>query len=405
MEKRRVRRIAAAAMSGFLTLSLVIPVHADSISDAQQKGQQLEQQKNTAENEKNSLSAQLNQVVSDMEDAEKKLTAKQDEIKTAQDELVKAQIQENDQYEAMKLRIKYMYENGNTSLIEVLFSAKSMGDLLNKAEYVKTISEYDREMLEKYENLTKEVEKKEKALQKEEEELKTLQNDLIQKKDNVNKLLQEKQVEIASLETQIGENAAKLQQLIKEAQEAKRRQEEAAAAKKAAEEAAKDKQQSQNKPSNGGGSANSGNSGSSGSGGSGGGGSHVSGNGTLSYPVANPRITSGFGYREAPTEGATSRHDGVDFGAATGTPIYASADGTVVTSAYNSARGNYVVINHGNGMQTWYQHCSAVYVTQGQKVSRGQNIAAVGATGIVTGPHLHYEVHVNGVPVDPMNYL
>ena len=56
-------------------------------------------------------------------------------------------------------------------------------------------------------------------------------------------------------------------------------------------------------------------------------------------------------------------------------------------------------------MQTWYQHCSAVYVTQGQKVSRGQNIAAVGATGIVTGPHLHYEVHVNGVPVDPMNYL
>ena len=170
MEKRRVRRIAAAAMSGFLTLSLVVPVHADSISDAQQKGQQLEQQKNTAENEKNSLSAQLNQVVSDMEDAEKKLTAKQDEIKTAQDELVKAQIQENDQYEAMKLRIKYMYENGNTSLIEVLFSAKSMGDLLNKAEYVKTISEYDREMLEKYENLTKEVEKKEKALQKEEEE-------------------------------------------------------------------------------------------------------------------------------------------------------------------------------------------------------------------------------------------
>lgn len=400
MQNRKVRHILAAALSGLLTLSLVVPVHADSISDTQQKGQQLEQQKEQAENEKNSLSAQLNQVVNEMADAEKKLAAKQDEIKNAQDDLIQAQIRENDQYEAMKLRIKYMYENGNTSLIEVLFSAKSMGDLLNKAEYVKTISEYDRNMLAEYEKTTQEVEEKEKSLQKEEEELKTLQNDLIQKKDNVNKLLEEKQVEISSLETQIGENAARLQQLIQEAQEAKRRQEEAEAARKAAAEAAKKaQQQAQSKPSSGSSSSSSGSSGGSA------GGSVVTGGGTLAYPVANPRITSGFGYRDAPTAGATSKHDGIDFGASTGTPIYASADGTVVTSAYNSARGNYVVINHGNGIQTLYQHCSAVYVAQGQKVTRGQNIAAVGATGIVTGPHLHFEVHVNGVPVDPMNYL
>ena len=64
-----------------------------------------------------------------------------------------------------------------------------------------------------------------------------------------------------------------------------------------------------------------------------------------------------------------------------------------------------MVINHGNGLQTWYQHCSAVYVSVGQKVSKGQNIAAIGSTGIVTGPHLHYEVHVNGTPVNPLNYL
>lgn len=131
----------------------------------------------------------------------------------------------------------------------------------------------------------------------------------------------------------------------------------------------------------------------------------MTGGGTLAYPVANPRITSGYGYRDAPTAGATSRHDGIDFGGATGTPIYASESGTVVTAAYNSARGNYVVINHGNGIQTWYQHCSAVYVSVGQKVSRGQSIAAIGATGIVTGPHLHFEVHVNGSPVNPMNYF
>src|SRR5699024_9681472 len=158
--------------------------------------------------------------------------------------------------------------------------------------------------------LTKEIEKKEQALKKEEEELKTLQNDLIAKRDSVNQLLAEKEVQISSLEQQIGENAAKLQQLIKEAEEAKRRQAEAEAARKAAAEAA----------------SSSGSSSSAG-------GSYVSGNGTLAYPVASPRITSGYGYRTAPTAGATSRHDGIDFGRATGTPIYASEAGTVVTAS------------------------------------------------------------------------
>ena len=143
--------MAAAFMAGVMAVTMIaVPVKADSISETEQRGKELQQQKEAAENEKNSLASQLNQVVSDMQEAEEKLTKKQDEIKKAQDDLVQAQIQENDQYEAMKLRIKYMYENGNTSLIEILLSAKSMGDLLNKAEYVQTISEYDRNMLEKY---------------------------------------------------------------------------------------------------------------------------------------------------------------------------------------------------------------------------------------------------------------
>lgn len=392
MLKKRGRQLVAALMTGVMMLSVaVLPVKADSISETEQEGKELQQQKESAQKEKDSLASQLNQVVSEMQEAEEKLTQKQDEIKKAQDELVQAQIQENDQYEAMKVRIKYMYENGNTSLIEILFSAKSMGDLLNKAEYVQTISEYDRNMLEKYQKLTKDIEEKEAKLQKEEEELKVLQNDLIEKRDNVNQLLAEKEVQISNLEQQIGENAEKLEKLIKEAEEAKRRQEEAEAAKQAAQAA----QQGSSSSS----SSSSGNSG------SGSGSSTVTGGGTLAYPVANPRITSGYGYRDAPTAGATSRHDGIDFGGATGTPIYASESGTVVTAAYNSARGNYVVINHGNGIQTWYQHCSAVYVSVGQKVSRGQSIAAIGATGIVTGPHLHFEVHVNGSPVNPMNYF
>ena len=387
MWKKKARHMAAVVMSGLLMISLSFPVQADSISDAKERARQLEEQKKAAENEKNSLSGQLSRVISEMQKAEEKLTKKQDEIKKAQDELVEAQIQENDQYEAMKLRIKYMYENGNSSFIEVLLSVKDMGDFLNKAEYVSTVSEYDRKMLEKYQELTKQVEEKEKALKKEEEELKSLQNDLIQKKNNVNELLKQKNLEISGLETQIGENAAKLEKLLQEAEAAKKRQEEA---RRAAEEAARRAAQAADEAAASGGSAGS---------------SYVSGSGVLAYPVANPRITSGFGYRDAPTQGATSKHDGIDFGAPSGTPIYASADGVVVTARYNSARGNYVVINHGNGMQTWYQHCSSVYVSPGQKVKKGQNIASVGSTGIVTGPHLHYEVHVNGVPVNPLNYL
>ena len=100
-------------------------------------------------------------------------------------------------------------------------------------------------------------------------------------------------------------------------------------------------------------------------------------------------ITSGFGGRVAPTAGATTGHDGIDYGAGYGAAVYAADSGTVITAQYNSARGNYIVINHGNGMQTWYQHLSSM----------------TGNSGRSTGPHLHFEVHVNGVPVNPLNYL
>ena len=101
----------------------------------------------------------------------------------------------------------------------------------------------------------------------------------------------------------------------------------------------------------------------------------------------------------APTAGATTGHDGIDYGAGYGAAVYAADSGTVITAQYNSARGNYIVINHGNGMQTWYQHLSSM------NVSVGQTVAISGSTGFSTGPHLHFEVHVGGVPVNPLNYL
>ena len=130
------------------------------------------------------------------------------------------------------------------------------------------------------------------------------------------------------------------------------------------------------------------------------------GNGYLSNPCPAGRITSEFGPREAPVPGASTFHEGRDYGAPIGTPIYAAAEGTVIRTGNQAVRGNYVVIRHPNGLTTWYQHCTDIFVSKGQKVSRGQNIATVGKTGRVSGPHLHFIVEeASGELVDPRKYL
>ena len=110
-------------------------------------------------------------------------------------------------------------------------------------------------------------------------------------------------------------------------------------------------------------------------------------------------LTSRFGARWGST------HTGTDVGAATGTPIYAAADGTVIFSGWKGTLGKLIVVNHGNGIQTYYAHCSSLLVSVGETVSAGQNIAKVGNTGRSTGPHLHFEIRVNGSAVNPQNYI
>jgi len=95
----------------------------------------------------------------------------------------------------------------------------------------------------------------------------------------------------------------------------------------------------------------------------------------------------------------------MDFAAPTGTPIYAAQSGTVTTARYSGNAGNMIVINHGDGLVTIYMHCHAMYVSAGQRVEKGQNIAIVGNTGNSTGPHLHFQVELNGTPVNPLGYL
>ena len=122
---------------------------------------------------------------------------------------------------------------------------------------------------------------------------------------------------------------------------------------------------------------------------------------SLIRPVSGT-ITSRFG---ASSSMRKSSHTGLDIVTSTGTPIVAAAAGTVTFSGYKGSYGNMIVISHGNGVQTYYGHCSKLYVSAGTTVSQGQTIAAVGSTGNSTGPHLHLEVRINGVAYNPQNYV
>lgn len=353
---------------------MVLNVNAETIEETQKKADQLESQKAAAETEKSALTEELNAVIEDMNKVQEDLNKKRQEIEKAEEDYVKAKVDENDQYQSMKKRIKYMYENGNSQIIEILVESENIGEFLNKAEYISQISEYDRNMLHEFQSIVEDVKKKEEDLQEEHKKLTALQDQMIEKQNQVQALLDGKNIELADLEKQIGDNAAVLQKLVDEAEAEKRRQEEAAAA-----------------------------------GGSGGGNSYrppstgnvVSGSGQFTNPCPGAYVSSTFGWRDFDN----SFHNGLDLAAGTGTPTYAADGGYVVIAGWSDSAGNWVVINHGNGFTTKYMHHSALAVSGGQYVEKGQQIGYVGNTGYSFGAHLHFQVELNNVPVDPQAYL
>ena len=116
-------------------------------------------------------------------------------------------------------------------------------------------------------------------------------------------------------------------------------------------------------------------------------------------------ISSEFGYRNNPYDGSYKLHAGIDIAADPGTPVRAPAEGTVIFSGYREGYGKAVVIDHGYGIHSLFAHNSVLFVGQGSKIKRGETLAQVGSTGHSTGPHLHYEIRKNGVPVNPVHFL
>ena len=346
--------------------------------------QELEGLKSNTETYVRQLDSQVDSLGQEVSRLEGDIAGKTQSIGETTEKLKEAEVTEQEQYESMKLRIKYMYENGDSSYLNLLLESRSVSELLNRAEYVSKISEYDREMLDQYVATKEGIAADKQKLEEEKEELEDLKSQTEAKQNAVELLLNEKSQELERVNAQIGEKTAEAEayekdikaqeDAIRRIEEELRRQEDEA--RKAAEAAGKTY-------------------------------NTVSlGNINFIWPCpSSSRITSAFGSRTSPTEGASTNHKGIDIGASTGSNILAAADGTVSIATYSYSAGNYIMLNHGGGVTTVYMHCSSLLVSPGETVKKGQVIAKVGSTGYSTGPHLHFGIRYNGSYVNPSSYV
>ena len=243
MKGRKRKRLISGLLVFVLLMGMSPTAYATDIQDAKEKEQQLENQKQEAEAEKAALSERLSALSASMQEATEKLAQKKEEIETAEQELIMAQIEEDTQYESMKMRIQYMYEYGNVSLIQVFLESDSISDFLSKAEYIIMMSKYDREKLNDFQRAVHQVEEKEYALQTEYQELTELQNSIAAQREEAEILLSEKSSELDELASQI--SAVKEQ--IQKAEEAERKRKEAEEAEKKRQEEEKKRQEEEAK--------------------------------------------------------------------------------------------------------------------------------------------------------------
>lgn len=330
------------------------------------------------------LDASLSEVSGELERLAGEIAAKEEEIAQAQVRLEEAKAREESQYGSMKLRIKYTYENGETSALETILSAGSIAELLNRAEYASQIAAYDRRMLTAYGEAKEAVRLEEETLEGERQSLLDLEESTRAKESSLEELMAAKTAQLASYEAQIEQAQGELDQYNADIAAQEQLMREIEAEMKRREEEARKQAEAQGETYT----------------------TTDLGNISFIWPCpSSSRITSYFGDRESPTEGASSNHKGVDIGAGTGADILAAAGGEVVISTYSYSAGNYIMIDHGGGVSTVYMHCSQLLAQAGDQVSQGQVIAKVGSTGYSTGPHLHFGIRSDGSYVNPLSHV
>lgn len=418
MRRNRIVRAAAAVLCAVMLLSQPAEYtyakankkEQEQIDAAAEKKKRLEDEKKKTQgtiSRLNGLKADvaaymreldntLSEIADEIERLDGEIGAKETEVEGLKTDLAAAEETADRQFADMKLRIKYMYEKGETGFLDMLLNARNLTDFFNHAEYIEKISEYDRAQLDAYEATCMEIEEKKENVEAEIVTLEGLKTDQEAKQESSKTLLAEKQKELSKYSAQISsaenelndynkeiaaqeETIKAVEAQIKKREEEERKAAEAAARAAAAAAAAAKKN---NTPT-------------------------VSlGDIRFRWPCpASGRITSGFGSRKSPTKGASTYHNGIDIGAPTGSAIVAAASGEVVTATYSGSAGNYIMISHGGGIYTLYMHCSKLNVSVGQQVKAGQTIGKVGSTGYSTGPHLHFGIRAGGSYLNPSKYV
>ena len=418
--KNRKNKFLALGLGVVLGLSCVFSSYATSadLKDAKKKVSSLQEEKKKVQDTLKQLEGlksdaaayvkeldkKLTSLDSELSQLEKDISAKEDQIENTKAELEEAKAVEKEQYASMKLRIQYMYENGNVSFADSIMTSKNASQLLNRAEYASQIATYDRKMLKEYQNMQVTIADTQKTLETDYASLQSLQAKVQEEKQAVAALESAKKGELndvaddltdaqtvakayeAEIQAQ-NEVIAQIQAAQKRAAEQQAAQQQAQAAEEnqgATDAAGENQNTAQNTTPSGNGQST----------------------GSMMWPCpSSKRVTSDYGPRTSPTNGASSNHKGIDIGAAYGADIVAADGGTVLVATYSSSGGNYVIIDHGGGLCTVYMHASSLTVSAGQTVSKGQVIAKVGSTGISTGNHLHFGVTLNGVYVSPWGYV
>lgn len=348
-------------------------------------------QKEESQDKVNNLSSQIDSYESKINSLKSEIETKTNEVNELQKKLDELEAEREKNQSLLDERLVTLYESGEVSYLDMLLSSTDLTDFISSYYMIETLTAADKELIQNLENDKKEIaDTQEKVnnslgeIEKNKTELESVQQELSKAKNEEQTKVDKLTEQSHDLENDIEEYEKKMKEL-----DAKEKAQEAALQKKY-EEAKKKAEQGNSSGSN----SNSGSS----SGGS------VSSKGFI-RPVKTGKITAGMYYSSGKYHGA------VDFGVSVGTPVYAAADGIVVTSTWggSDSYGYYIKIKHYNGLYTLYAHGSSLVAKVGQEVKQGQLIMYSGNTGNSTGPHLHFEVRVApggyNNRVNPLNYL
>lgn len=376
------KRLLSAIMAGMLLFSQTAYA-AKSVSELKKELEQnkkeseklkeqikdKQEDKNAATAKINELDVQISNMQDDIDDVQDVIDEKQSEINAANSkiEVLNSDIEKTK--DKLKARLKVMYEYGSTSYIEILMESKGFSDLFTRIAAVQAIARHDNSVMDKYAGQIEELEAAKLVVESEKQEQIEAKSILTGKQDQLESLRSEKNKVVKELEQDIAALEAAEKQKEKDANSLQSEINKALASSKSSNVV-------------------------------------YQGNGKFGWPSASSTtVTSEFGYRIHPIFKTKKLHRGMDIGAAYGTNVLAAEAGVVLTAGYNGSYGYYVTINHGSGYVTLYAHNSKLLVKSGDKVTRGQVIAKCGSTGNSTGPHIHFEVQVNGALVNPRKYL